>query len=89
MRMILASLLLIVSCGAAFAQKEALKPAPVPNVSPGEVTPADRAGASNGPDNSSPFSGSPTGAIAGSGPATPQPQTSTSKEAAPTPSLSR
>ncbi len=87
--MILTSLLVALPLGAALAQKEELKPAPVPNVSPGAVTPADRAGSSNGPDNASPFSGSPTGAIVGSGQATPQTQATTGKEAAPTPSLSR
>lgn len=89
MRMIVASALLVLASGVALAQKEELKPAPVPNVSPGAVTPADRAGKSNGPDNSSPFSGAPTGAVAGSGQATPQTQAETTKQGVPTPSLSR
>ncbi len=87
--MILACLFLLTS-GAAMAQKEALRPAPVPGVLPSTGAPADRAGTSNTADSSAPFAGQPTGAIAGSGQATPQNLASpTSRDTAPAPSLSR
>jgi hypothetical protein len=89
MRMILACLFLLTS-GAAMAQKEALKPAPVPGVLPGTGAPADRAGNSSSAESGTPFSGAPTGAIAGGGQATPQTLSApASRETAPAPSVSR
>ena len=89
MRMILACLFLLNS-GAAMAQKEALKPAPVPGVLPSKGAPADRAGSSSSAESGAPFSGAPTGAIAGSGQATPQTLAAPSgRETGPAPSVSK
>lgn len=85
----IAVLILITVSGAAFAQKEALRPAPVPGLGPTTVSPADRAGRSDTSDNAAPFAAAPTGAVAGSGQATPHTTGKETRDAAPTPSLSR
>lgn len=89
MRTILAITALLLASPAAMAQREPLAPAPVPTLDPGRVAPADRAGRSDAADNSAPFSAAPTGQVAGSGQATPQTLSSTPRESAPLPSLSR
>ncbi len=71
MRIVLAASILVLTSGIAFAQKEKLRPAPVPGDNPGMVTPADRAGTSNTSDNSAPFAGAPNNMIPGGGQPTP------------------
>lgn len=88
MRNLLTAVFILASFSA-MAQKEAFKPAPVPDRSFGDVPPADRAGRSDAADNSAPFAAAPTDQNAGRGQETPQNAPSTERATAPTPSLSR
>ncbi len=65
MRNIMTVLILIASSGAALAQPEPLRPAPVPNVGPAAAAPSDRLGTAGTSANAAPFSGAPGGAASG------------------------
>ena len=89
MRTFITTILMTSTLGAAAYAQGRLEPAPVPNRELSQGAPADRAGRPDGADNAAPFSGLPTGVIAGSGQATPSTVGTPQKDAGPTPSLSR
>ena len=91
MRIIVAATLTSVLAFAAHAQTApdgVLTPAPVPNVGPATVVPADRAGRIDGSDRAAPFSGVPNTFGAGTGQQTPA-TSGVVTPTAPAPSLSR
>ncbi len=87
MRILIAALVLLP--GAAFAQPEPLRPAPVPGIARSDGPPADRAGTASTPQSGAPFSGLPSGGSLSTGQPTPPTLTSPTRDSSPSPNLSK
>ena len=93
MRSYAAALLLTLPAAMATAQtapNHVLTPAPVPNVGPATVAPADRAGRADGDERGTPFSGLPSTLQPGAGQPSPTTLGDSSRgDTAPSPALGR
>ena len=85
---IIASVFCLLS-GAAYAKPEPFRPAPVPAIDDGRVTPADRAGDFTGDVVDTPFSAQPNNLISGRGQVNQDNEDTSVRQTAPTPNLAK